>query len=90
MKRQVTIKDIAQLSKEIEDHDAVLVYFSHEKCNVCKILKPKISELIKSKFSKIKFYYVDTVNNPEISGQYGIFTVPTIIAFFTVTMDYPL
>ncbi len=67
---------------EVEQNEAVLFYFSHEQCNVCKVLKPKIAELIESDFPKIKLYYCDTVHSPELAAQNRIFTVPTIVVFF--------
>lgn len=60
----------------------VLFYFSHEKCNVCKVLKPKIHDLLKASFPKIEMFYCDTVLYPEIAGQNSIFTVPTLLIFF--------
>src|SRR6056297_193247 len=59
-----------------------LIYFSHEKCNVCKVLKPKIHQLINSHFPKMKMFYCDTELYPEIAAQNSIFTVPTIIIYF--------
>ncbi len=67
---------------EIANNDAVLFYFSHQECNVCKVLKPKIYELMQERFPKIKLYYVDTVKTPDISGQNGVFAVPTIKIYF--------
>lgn len=61
--------------------EAALFYFSHEDCNVCKVLKPKIEELLLNSFQKIKMYYVNTRNNPEIIGQERIFTVPTVTVY---------
>ena len=58
-----------------------LFYFSHEQCNVCKVLKPKIAELIKKEFPKIKLFYIDTRKTPEIPAQNSIFTVPVILIF---------
>ena len=57
-------------------------YFSHDKCNVCKVLKPKIYNLLKSDFPKLEMFYCDTELFPEIAGQNSIFTVPTILVFF--------
>ncbi len=79
------IKDITNLDQfnEITDkEDATLIYFSHEQCNVCKVLKPKIAELLTSDYSKISMYYADTVKSPEIAAQHSIFSVPTILVFF--------
>ena len=78
----LTIKNLDSFNHILEKEDAVLVYFSHEKCNVCKVLKPKIAELLEKNFPKMKMYYVDTVLNPEIAGQNKIFAVPTVVCFF--------
>ncbi len=67
---------------EVANNDAVLFYFSHQECNVCKVLKPKISELVQKRFPKIKLCYVDTVKTPDIAGQNGVFAVPTIKIYF--------
>jgi len=75
------LKNIEEFNKEIEENDFVLIYFSHENCNVCKVLKPKIIELIDSFFPEIKLFYCNIVDLPEIAGQNSVFTVPTIIAF---------
>jgi len=76
------IKNLESFNDVLEREDAVLMYFSHEQCNVCKVLKPKIAELLNNHFPKMKMYYADTVKNPEIAGQNKIFTVPTVVCFF--------
>ena len=68
--------------KAIEQNDAVLFYFSHQQCNVCKVLKPKIAELMAEEFPKIKLFYCDTVLSPDIAVQNNVFAVPTILIFF--------
>jgi thioredoxin-like negative regulator of GroEL len=60
----------------------VLAYFSHDRCNVCKTLKPKIEEYFTERFSEIELVYVNTENLPDIAGKYSIFTVPVILIFF--------
>ncbi len=59
-----------------------LFYFSHDDCNVCKVLKPKVHDLLQDNFPKVKMYYVNTHKTPAISGQNSIFAVPTIIVYF--------
>jgi len=78
-----TITSFQEFEKTAKEKEAVLFYFSHKDCNVCKVLKPKIIELIENNFSKIEIYYCDTVNSPEIAAQNQIFIVPTIMIFFT-------
>ncbi len=76
-----TALSLNELQETINNEDFVLVYFSHEKCNVCKVLKPKVAEMLQEKFPKVKMIYADTVKNPEIAGQNGIFAVPTIVTY---------
>ena len=76
-----SIENIEAYNNIIENEDAVLIYFSHEKCNVCKVLKPKIANFLQQNYPKMKMIYADTVKNPEIAGQNNIFAVPTIVAF---------
>ena len=70
------------LEKEIAGNDALLVYFSHDNCNVCKVLKPKIKELLTDSFPGMKFVYVNTVHQPDEAAFKQVFTVPTILVFF--------
>ena len=76
------IHSIEDLKHITEAQPAVLVYFSHHNCNVCKVLKPKVRELIENNFPRIALYYVNTLKQPETAGQYTVFTVPTILVFF--------
>ncbi|TCO09664.1 thioredoxin family protein [Natronoflexus pectinivorans] len=66
----------------IADHQAVLIYFSHEGCSVCKVLQPKIKELLDKKFPLIKMSYCDVTEAPEVAARYSVFAVPTVIIFF--------
>jgi len=58
------------------------MYFSHDGCNVCKVLLPKIKELLDARFPKMKFKYIDIENEPMMAAQYRVFTAPTILVFF--------
>ena len=57
-----------------------LLYLSTETCNVCKSLKPKVLDLIEE-YNNINFIYINLTQNPEASGEYSVFAVPTIIFF---------
>lgn len=63
-----------------------ILYLSTETCNVCKSLKPKVIELIES-YSDIDFKYINITDQPEASGIYSVFAVPTII-FFVDEKEY--
>ncbi len=74
--------ELEDLLKELRDKDAVLIYFSAPGCNVCKVLKPKLAELLTEKFPKIQRLYVDIEKSPLIAGQFTVFSIPTILIFF--------
>ena len=76
------IYNIEEFGLFLKNNKAVLTYFSTTECNICKVLKPKIENLIKAKFPKIKFLYIEINKSPEIAGQNRIFSVPTIVVFF--------
>lgn len=66
----------------INDNLAVIAYFSHNQCSVCKTLKPKLSEYFTENFSKIKQIYINIDEVPILAAQYSVFTVPVIVVFF--------
>jgi thioredoxin-like negative regulator of GroEL len=58
-----------------------LLYFSNDSCSVCKVLKPRVVELLKESFPGLGSGYVDTEKSPLIAGQFRVFTIPTILLF---------
>lgn len=77
-----TIQSLDDFKQFINENDAVLGYFSHEKCNVCKTLKPKLVNHFKAHFPKFELAYSDVEINPELAAHYSVFTVPVIVIFF--------
>ena len=79
---EVVIKDLAQLDSEIATHPAVLVYFTGPNCNVCKIIKPKIVEMLEDGYPEMKFYSVDCDALPQAASEFGVLSIPTVVLFF--------
>lgn len=77
----VEIKSFEEFLKLKENESALLAYFSTEICNVCKVLKPKVEELIQADFPKIKLIYVKSDKLPEVAAQNQVFAAPTILVF---------
>ena len=77
-----TIYSLGDLVAVTEDQTPALAYFSHQHCNVCKVLKPKVRELVETHFPRIGLYYVNTREQPEAAGQFSVFAVPTVLVFF--------
>lgn len=76
-----TIHSEAEFIDICKNEAASLFYFSHDDCSVCKVLKPKVNDLLSDTFPEIKMYYVNIMKTPEISGQNSIFAVPTILVY---------
>ena len=59
----------------------VLVDFWAEWCMPCRMLTPTIDALAEEFSGKVKVGKVDTDSNRNISVQYGISAIPTVILF---------
>lgn len=68
------------LRQVIASHDLVLAYCSTPDCNVCKVLMPKVQEMVAA-VGDWEFLYVNVAESSEIAGQHLIFTVPTLLLF---------
>ena len=82
MKQFKNIESLEQFYEIARNSTAALFYFSHEGCNVCKSLKPKVLELLSKEFPEVEAYYIDTILHPDIAGQNRVFTNPVIILYF--------
>ncbi len=75
----ISITSDKELKDFISDNEGVVLYFSTPQCNVCKVLKPKLIELLNDKFPMMKFSYIDCDQHKELAAQNNIFAVPTIL-----------
>lgn len=71
-----------ELEIKIKETQGLLVYFKNEFCGPCVALRPKVSELMKSEFSKMDMVIVDSFKNPSMAGKYNVFGNPTLLVFF--------
>lgn len=76
------IQSPEHFNQVVSSEPAVLVYFSHEQCGVCKVLKPKVEKMLKENYPSMSMYYCNTVEQPEVAAQNRIFAVPTVLIFF--------
>jgi thioredoxin-like negative regulator of GroEL len=72
---------LEELKETIRSEVGVLLYFSGEHCNVCHALRPKFKEVFDEHFPLLKQIYLDAHENPEISANFQVFSVPTMIVF---------
>ncbi len=80
--KSISIKHLSEFQEVTITHKAVCFYLSTPECNVCKVLKPKVIEVIESGFPEINFCYIDLSEAKEISGQLSVFSIPTILVYF--------
>ena len=67
--RENTLKGIDEFNRFIKENDGTVTYFSSPTCNVCKILKPKLLDILSNKFSKMHFAYVNVEEAQELAAQ---------------------
>lgn len=76
------IYNLKELEELIGGEKAVLLYFSNDACSVCKVLKPRVYQLLQDRFPLLVSRYVDTELSPLIAGQFRVFSIPAILIFF--------
>lgn len=59
----------------------VLVDFWATWCGPCKMVKPVVEKLAGQYAGKVKVVEVDVDQNQQVSGQYGIMSIPTLMFF---------
>ncbi|MGD9327767.1 MAG: thioredoxin family protein [Cyclobacteriaceae bacterium] len=67
---------------QLISNQSVAIYFTSPECNVCKVLKPKVRELIDQKFPKMDLHFIDISENPMTAAEFQVFTVPVILIYF--------
>ncbi len=86
--KEITEKELFE--ELINNSTMTLGYFSHDSCNVCKVLKPKVEDLLNEKFPKVEQVYCNVETSPEIAASNTVFTVPTILVWIEGKETYRL
>lgn len=80
MSKPIEITD-NNYTEVLSSEKPVLVDFWAEWCGPCKLLGPVVEELAKDYDGKAVVGKVDVDNNPGVSAQYGIRSIPTLLIF---------
>ena len=59
----------------------VLVDFYADWCGPCKMMSPIVDEIAKEFSEKVKVCKLNVDEAPEIAGEYGVMSIPTLIIF---------
>ena len=59
----------------------VVVDFWAEWCGPCKAIGPALEEIAKEMGGKVKITKLNIDDNPQITNQYGIRAIPTLMIF---------
>lgn len=72
---------MSKFNELINGDEPVLVDFYADWCQPCKIMAPILEDVKKELGDQIKIVKVDTDRNQQVSMQYGIRGIPTLILF---------
>jgi thioredoxin 1 len=75
----MNIDDIQQL---IINKTAVLLYFYDDNCAPCKVLRPKVQDMVETNFPKIEFRLINAEKYPATSAHFGVFASPALLIYF--------
>ncbi len=81
MAKAVELTDSNFNDEVLKAETPVLVDFWAEWCGPCRMVGPVVEELAGDYNGKVKVGKVDVDSNPQISMQYGIRSIPSLLIF---------
>jgi thioredoxin 1 len=81
MSSTMTVSTIDWQTEVLKSDIPVLVDFWAEWCQPCHMIAPIVEELASEQAGKLKVVKLNTDENPEITRQYRVMSIPTLIVF---------
>ncbi len=81
MAKPVELTDSNFNDEVLNSDKLVLVDFWAEWCGPCRMVGPVVEELAGDYEGKVKVGKVDVDSNPQVSMQYGIRSIPSLLIF---------
>lgn len=75
------LTDKVALEGFLQAHAMCALYFTTPDCAVCKVLKPKLIDMLAQEFPEMAFAEVDCALSPALAAGHSVFAVPTLIVF---------
>lgn len=73
--------EIKEFNEILENNNVVIAKFSATWCSPCKAMEPILESVAEKLEGKVKVVDIDVDDSPELSTQYRVKNIPTIIYF---------
>ena len=72
-----TVSDPATL-EVMKAEGAVFILFGSKHCEVCQVLRPRLTTKLEKDFPFLRACYIDCEKSPDICAQHEVFSLPAV------------